>query len=226
MKKLVFALGKADNKTRVLGIVALALAVIAILLVAIPASKAINGPIKEIAIIKMIPSAENAFESIEESQEKIADELEKAIDNDDEGYLEDIEEKTGIDAEEVLEIVEEPITLKSLSKLSAVFNDGEKEGDNVVTKIFTTIIGVIKWYAIALCAFVFFSMIGMNKGFFITAVCISPVFFFLFAGIVLFPVFLGLCIAYSILVGKVKKAYIIYKHEQTKAAEAPVVEEV
>ena len=202
MKKLVFALGKADNKTRVLGIVALALAVIAILLVAIPANKAINGPITEIAIIEtVIPdqAEDTVKDAVDISLAEIKEELEGA--GEDMGELEAMLAEVGIEFN----------TDEALEKAAQAFG---------------IIIGVIKWYAIALCAFVFFSMIGMNKGFFITATCLSPIFFFLFAGIVLFPIFLGLCIAYSILVGKVKKAYIIYEHEQSKAAEAPVVEEV
>ncbi len=202
MKKLVFTLAKADNKTRIVGIVAIALAVIAIVILATSASKAINGPVTEIAIIKTIlpeQLEDAAKDKVEVSLADIKDKLENP--DEDLGELEEMLDEAGIR-----------------------FNGNDAL--EKAAKAFSIIIGVIKWYAIILAAFVFFSILGMNKGFFITSVSISAIFFVLFAGIVWFFVFLALCIAYCILVSKVKKAYIIYKHEQSKVAEAPVVEEV
>ena len=221
MKKLVFALTKSDSKTRVLGIIAVALAVVAILMLAISSSKAINGPLTEIAAIKtFVPEKE--LSAIEDNFDEMIDEIEEAIDDEDEDYIEELEDETGIDIDKVLDLMD-PISLKSLQTLSSMI---EEDGAEETVQIFSIIINIIKWYAIILIAFVALSLIRMSKGFFITAVSISALYFFLFAGFALFFVFLALCIAYSILVGKVRKAYIIYDYEQKKLAEAPIVEEV
>ena len=221
MKKLVFALTKSDAKTRTLGIIAVALAVVAILMLAISSSKAINGPLTEIAAIKtFVPEKE--LSAIEDKFDETIDEIEEAIDGEDEDYIEELEDETGIDIDKVLDLMD-PISLKSLQTLSSMI---EEDGAEETVQIFSIIINIIKWYAIILIAFVALSLIRMSKGFFITAVSISALYFFLFAGFALFFVFLALCIAYSILVGKVRKAYIIYDYEQKKLAEAPIVEEV
>ncbi len=216
MKKLIFTLTKADSKTRIVGIVAIALAVLAIGLLIFSASKTINGPFTEISLIKMvIPEAE--MEEFENTISESIDEIEDAIDENDEETLEEMEEELGISADEVIDLMD-PVSLASVKKLATVF-----ELENV--EMFSIIISVVRWYAIILAAFVFFSILGMNKGFFITSVVLSSLFFLVFAGMALFLVFLALCIAYCILVSQVKKAYIIYKHEQAKAAEEPVVVE-
>lgn len=216
MKKLIFTFAKADSKTRTLGIIAIALAVLAIGLIIFGASKTINGPFTDISIVKMVLS-EVEMEELEGSFEDSVDELEEAIDSNDDERLDEIEEELGVGIDEVLDLFD-PISLKSVDKLARIF---EIENAGMIA----VVIAVVRMYAAVLIALVFFSILGMNKGFFITSVALSSLFFLMFAGMPLFLVFLGLCIAYCVLISGVKRAYIMYKQEQKKLAEAPVVVE-
>ena len=204
MKKLTFTFSQADQKTRIIGCVALGLAVLAILLLVVSANMAINGSITKLPIIQLaVPEEElNAFD---EEYEDLLAELEEAIDNEDEEKLEEFEEDFGISADEMLDMME-TVSLNTIKSMSSVLEENDE-----LTLIFTVLIGCITWYAVFLALFVALSALFMNKGFFITSVVLSAGFFFALVGAVWFFVFLALCIAYCILVSKVHTEYIVYK---------------
>ena len=221
MKKIKFTFTKADSKTRTMGIIALVLAVAAIVLLAVSASSALNRSITKLPVMQALATVlEDEFDldEITEEYDEMIEEIEEAIDDEDEEYLEELEDEFGMDAEEVLELFD-PLSLNSLKKLAGMVSD-EMEADEaeMVEGVFSALTGFVNGYAILLGFLVALSALFMNKAWFITATSISGLFFFVFVGAVWFVVFLGLCIAYSILVSKVKNAYIISKAADQLAA--------
>ena len=127
--------------------------------------------------------------------------------------------------EEVLELLD-PISLNSLKELSGIVADEmDEETGDIVSGLFAGLVGFVNGYAILLGFLVALSALFLNKDWFITATSLSVVFFVIFVGAVWFVVFLGLCIAYSILASKVKNAYTVSNvAEQLAATAAPATE--
>ncbi len=205
MKKIKFTFMHANKSTRIVGIIALALALISILLLVVSSNTAVKGSITDLPIVKLFVP-EDELDEIEDEYDKLIEEIEDAIDEDDDDVLDRIEDEFGMSAEKLLKKCKTP-SLKTVLLLSEIEEDGEE-----AYAIFSIIITAINVYATILAIFVALSALFMNKGFFITSVSLSTVFFFTFVGAVWFFVFLALCIAYCILVSKVKTAYIVYKH--------------
>ena len=115
----------------------------------------------------------------------------------------------------ILKLID-PVSLNGIKQL------GEEifEGDEETVMIFTVIVNGISAYAFIIGLFVALAGIFMNKALFIIADVFSALFFFVFVGAAWFFIFTALCIAYCILVSKVKKAYKAYR--SAPAAEAPV----
>lgn len=219
MKKLKFLFKSADKKTRGLGIAALVLAFIAIISLVVSANVAVNSAITDLPIIKLVVGESN-IDSFNKEYDDLIDEIEEAIDNNDNAKIEELEDELGVPVEEVLELLD-PISLKSVKTLSSMIPEIGDEMELVFSAIITGING----YAFILGLFVALSALFMNKGWFITAAVLSPVFFFVFVGAVWFFVFLALCIAYCILSSKVRDAYIIHNAAIAAAAKvAPAAE--
>ena len=205
MKKLNFTFKNADKKTRIIGIVALALALISILIVVLSANSAINGSFTKIPLIKLAAS-EGDLEKINDGAEEIVDGIEEAIENDDDEILDKLREEYGMSPKKLLDKFD-PVSLNSIK---IVMDKSESNEYGEYVPIFSAIITGITVYAAILAIFVALSALFMNKGFFITSVVLSALFFLALVNFVWFFVFLALCIAYCILVSKVKKAYKLY----------------
>ena len=216
MKKLTFTFTQADKKTKILGCIALALALIAIILLISSTSKALYGPMVDLPIVKLVVP-EHELDDFEDQYDDFIDELEDAIDDEDDDRLEEFEDDYGMSAEKLLDVMD-PLSLNTMRVVASVVSDLTEN------LIFSGLFFVLMGYAGLLILFVALSALFMNKGFFITSVVLSALFFFVLVGAAMFFVFLALCIAYCILVSKVRTAYILYTHAPAPVAE-PIVEE-
>lgn len=203
MKKISFIFKGADTKTRILGIVALALAALAILTVFLSARSAIHGDFTEISIIKFTVS-EDDIDEFKDDCKNLKRQIKNAINEDDDYTLSEIKAEYKMSAKKLLKLLD-PISLNSLKVISARSSHSDY-------MLFSVIIGVINGYAFLLILFVALSSLFMNRGFFIASSVLSAIFFFVLVGALGFFIFLALCIAYCILVSKVHDAYIIFKN--------------
>lgn len=214
MKKIAFIFKNADAKTRIIGIVALALAALALLTVIISANTAINGPITKLPVIELFVPEEERDE-LDDYGKDLVELIEDAIDEDDDDLIEELEDEYDMPVKKILKLID-PVSLNGVKQL------GEEiyEGDEETVMIFTVIVNGISAYAFIIGLFVALAGIFMNKALFIIADVFSALFFFVFVGAAWFFIFTALCIAYCILVSKVKKAYNAYR--SAPAAEATV----
>lgn len=192
------AILSSGTKNCICGLLALAIAISAILLLVFSANSAINGPFLELNIIKILK-----IDSLKSEYEDAVDEFKEVLDAADDDAIELFEEETDLSVDEIKEILDESddLSLSALKSLSAGLGE-----DNGIGAIFSYIITIICVYAIIIGLFVLLALIFFRKSFFITAVLLSVLFFVILVGLVWFFVFLGLCIAYSILVSIVRAA--------------------
>ena len=190
------AILSAGTKTCVCGLLAIAIAISAIVLLVFSANSAVNGPFLELNIIKILK-----IDALKSEYEDAVDEFKEYIDEADDDVIEEFEKDTNLSVEEIEEILDEAddLSLSALKTLSAGLGE-----DDTVGKIFSYIITGIYVYAFVLGLLVLLALIFFRKGFFITAASLSALFFIILVGVVWFVVFLALCIAYSILVSVVR----------------------
>lgn len=205
MKRILFTFKQADSKTRLSGIIALAIALAAILMLIISASSAINGSFTNLPVMSLAFD-DDELETIEEEYDEYLEELEDLLDDADDDELDDFEDEYGITLEEAVDILPEKISLGAMSDAVDLLGGplGLSKAD---TEIFDIIIGWITWSAVILCLLVALSAFLMNKPSFIVAASIAFPFFLIFVGVLWLFVFIGLCVAYCIMVHKVQVAY-------------------
>lgn len=213
MKRLQFLFKDATQKTRIVGIVALALAAVALLTLILSANSAINGSLMKLPIIQFAME-EDDLEDLEEKYSDLLEELDEAIEDEDEDKIEEFEDEYDTDIEEVRDLLE-PLSLNSVKELYSIFEDEYNEDEvEAVTTLFSIIITVISIYAAIIGLFLVLSAIFMNRALFIVSAVVSALFFFVLVGAVWFFVYLALCIAYCVLVSQV---HTEYKNKQTAA---------
>ena len=214
MKKFVYLFKGDSQKARVTGIIALALALVAIIMLAVSAYTTIYGPITEINAIKLIVPEEE-LDSLEDSADAVLDELEFAVEHADQEYIDAFEEEYGVSAEECLELMED-VSLGNLIKLFTILDEEQD-----VVEVFEVIVKAITIYAIVLGAFILLGAFFMKGGFAITSLILSLAYFFVFKGVVWLAIYAVVCIAFAIFAKIFKKAYSDHKViEKYKASEA------
>lgn len=204
MKKFVYLFKHAETKGKVTGIIALVLAVVAIALVGISAYSTIYGPITEINVLKtFVPEGE--LQEFNRMTDEMADEVEEAMEDLDQEYLDQFEDKFGMSAEEFMDIVE-VVSLSDVVTIMTVV-----EGDESAAQIFEVIIKVILIYALVLVAFLLLGAFFMRGGFAITSMILSALYFLLFAGAIWLVVYAVVCIAFAITSKIFRTSYKEYK---------------
>jgi ABC-type transport system involved in multi-copper enzyme maturation permease subunit len=204
MKKFVYIFKTGDKKGRITGIISLILAVAAITLLVISASSAINGPLTEINALKIFIS-EKDLDSFEDEIEVELEQIEEAIENADQAYLDAFENEYGMTAQECLKLLDD-VSFNGIVKLSNVF-DVEPE----LVRILEIVIKVIIIYAVVLAGFVLLGALFMRGGLVITSMILSALFFLVFAGMAWFIAYAVICIAFSIFSKIFRGAYHDYK---------------
>ncbi len=204
MKKLSFVFKNADSKTCTVGIVAIVLAALAIVILALSANSAVNGPMTKLPVIEIFVP-EEVRDELDDNGKDLVELIEEAIDEDDDDLIEELEDEYDMPVKKMLKLID-PVSLNGVKQL------GEEifEGDEETVMIFTVIVNGISAYAFIIGLFVALAGIFMNKALFIIADVFSALFFFVFVGAAWFFIFTAICIAYCILVSKVKKAYKAY----------------
>lgn len=218
MKKFVYLFKDADAKARVMGIIALVLAVAAIIMLVVSAHSTINGPITEINAFKML-LPEEELDDFDDIADETLEEIEQAIDEADQAYLDAFEDEHGISAEECLELMED-ISLNNTLKLTEIL-----ELEPALIKTLEVIIKVITIYALVLGAFLLLGVFFMKGGFAITSLIFSLAYFFIFKGVTWLVIYAVVCIAFAIFAKIFKKSYKEYRIiEKYKASEAKKAE--
>ena len=204
MKKLSFVFKNADSKTCTVGIVAIVLAALAIVILALSANSAVNGPMTKLPVIELFVP-EEVRDELDDNGKDLVELIEEAIDEDDDDLIEELEDEYDMPVKKMLKLID-PVSLNGVKQL------GEEifEEDEEMIQAFTIVVDGIVGYAVVLGIFVALACLFMNKALFIIADVFSALFFFVFVGAAWFFIFTALCIAYCILVSKVKKAYKAY----------------
>ena len=206
MKRLQFLFKDATQKTRIVGIVALALAAAALLTLILSANSAINGSLMKLPIIEFAMD-EDDLEDLEEECSDLLDVLDKVIEDD---KIEEFEDEYDADIEEVRNLLE-PLSLNSVKELCSIFEDEYNEDE---VELFSIIITVISIYAAIIGLFLVLSALFLNRALFIVSTVVSALFFFILVGAVWFFVYLVLCIVYCVLVSQI---HAEYKNKQAAA---------
>ena len=205
MDKFIFLFREAEKKERIIGIIALVLAAVALIVLSVSVNSAVNRPIDEFNIMNAFTEEEKEADSgmFDEYELATIAVIQKAIETGDTDTLDDIEDKVGMPAEELLERLERP-SLKTLSKFAKLSYDEDK------ATAYNVFISAINIYALILGGFVFLGALLMRGGFAIFSLIISPAYFVFFAGNVWLWVYAASCIAFAIFAKKFKKAYREY----------------
>ena len=205
MKRILFTFKQADQKTRLSGIIALAIALAAILMLIISASSAVNGSMTGLPIVSWTADADD-LEYLNEEYEEYLEELEDMIDDADDDELDEFEDEFGMTAEEMLDILPSKLSLGAFAEAAELLS-GNFGVSKAEAEIFSGIISWIVWSTVILCLLVALSAFLMNKPSFIVATVLSLVFFVVFVGVLWLFVFIALCVAYCIMVHNVQVAY-------------------
>lgn len=205
MDKFIFLFREAEKKDRIIGIIALVLASVALIVLSVSCNSAVNRPIDEFNIMNAFTAEEKEADSgvFDEYELKIIDMIQEAIETGDTDFLDEVEDKVGMPAEELLERLERP-SLKTLSKFAKLSYDEDK------AKAYNIFVSMINIYALILGGFVFLGALLMRGGFAIFSLIISPTYFVFFSGNVWLWVYAAACIAFAIFAKKFKKAYREY----------------
>lgn len=205
MDKFIFLFREAEKKDRIIGIIALVLASVALIVLSVSVNSAINRPIDEFNIMNAFTEEEKAEDSgmFDKLELEMIAMIQRAVDTGDTAVLEEVEDKVGMPAEELLERLERP-SLRTLSKFAKLSYDEDK------TMAYSIFVYAINIYAVILGAFVFIGALLMRGGFAIFSLVISPLYFIFFAGNVFLWIYAFSCIAFAIFAKKFKKAYREY----------------
>ena len=205
MDKFIFLFREAEKKDRIIGIIALVLASVALIVLSVSCNSAVNRPIDEFNIMNAFTAEEKEADSgvFDEYELKIIDMIQEAIETGDTDFLDEVEDKVGMPAEELLERLERP-SLKTLSKFAKLSYDEDK------AKAYNIFVSMINIYALILGGFVLLGALLMRGGFAIFSLIISPAYFVFFSGNVWLWVYAAACIAFAIFAKKFKKAYREY----------------
>ena len=205
MDKFIFLFREAEKKDRIIGIIALVLASVALIVLSVSCNSAVNRPIDEFNIMNAFTAEEKEADSgvFDEYELKIIDMIQEAIETGDTDFLDEVEDKVGMPAEELLERLERPY-LKTLSKFAKLSYDEDK------AKAYNICVSMINIYALILGGFVLLGALLMRGGFAIFSLIISPAYFVFFSGNVWLWLYAAACIAFAIFAKKFKKAYREY----------------
>ena len=205
MKKINYLFKNADSKTRIMGIVAFAIAAVMLVMLIISANTVLNGSMTKFPILKPFES-EIQLDKFEADYEDFMEELEDVIEEDNEYALERIEQEYGMPAEEMLDLLD-PLSLNGMKKLAVVTDENEE-----VTMIFSVMVTAITAVAFIIGLFLVLGGLFMKKSLVILADIFSIGFFLTFVGVASFAIFTVLCIAYCIVVSSVNSAYKMHKN--------------
>lgn len=205
MKKINYLFKNADSKTRIMGIVAFAIAAVMLVMLIISANTVLNGSMTKFPILKPFES-EIQLDKFEADYEDFIEELEDVIEEDNEYALERIEQEYGMPAEEMLDLLD-PLSLNGMKKLAVVTDENEE-----VTMIFSVMVTAITAVAFIIGLFLVLGGLFMKKSLVILADIFSIGFFLTFVGVASFAIFTVLCIAYCIVVSSVNRAYKMHKN--------------
>ena len=178
MKKINFVFKNASKQTRIMGIVALGLAALAILMLIVGTCSAIYGPLADVPVVELLGEAVPELDL--DNLDDYVDEIKDAIEEEDDDLLDEIEDELGMSADEFLDYLD-PLSLNSMKVMTDKMADFF-DADNTFGIVISAVIGFISGYAILLGLFVALSALFMNKGWFIASAVISPLFFFAFVG--------------------------------------------
>lgn len=201
-----------NPKTFVKSVITFSVAALALILLIVSASAAINGSITNIPLFKLILT-EDEIDEFEDRYDDLLDEIEEAIDDDDDIFLEAFKEEYGMSAKKFMRVMD-PISLSGCKAFAKAL------GEDGTAITFNILIGVITGCAMFIALFLVLAIIFMNKPLAILAIVFSAGYFLAFVGFFWFLVYTALCIAYIVLVGQLKQAY----KELSAPAPAPAEE--
>lgn len=205
LSKKDFLKTKASVKTKSLYTVARIIGVIGLAVLVLSACLAIYGSFFDIPLFSMFDEFE--IKQLEEEYEELAEEYGDVMENATAEELKDLEDEVGIESEDIEKIMKNP----SLRNFSKIADSGDYDED--VTMAFSLIFGLIIGGVALIALFELLSVLLRSPALAIIAIIVSPLYFFLFSGAMMFVCFLIVNVAQVIVYSLANKEYKTYKRE-------------